>query len=95
MHEYEEDMLATPMDAVREWVSVVGANHPDRAWLCHDYDVWVANPWYVGPPVRHPEDYDEDFEQGDYVAAVPNEDGEFDEDNHPVHAMETADDVPF
>ena len=89
LHGYEDDQLATPADAVREWVSVVGANHPDRAWLCHDYDVWVANPYYNGPPVRHPEDYDmdadvgvvneQDLLQGDYVAAIVNENGEFED----------------
>ena len=89
LYGHEEDQLATPADAVREWVSVVGANHPNRAWLCHDYDVWVANPYYNGPPVRHPEDYDmdadvgvvneQDLLQGDYVAAIVNDNGEFDD----------------
>jgi hypothetical protein len=28
----------------------------DRPWLLDDRDVWVANPFYSGPPVPHPED---------------------------------------
>lgn len=36
----------------------VGAAHPERAWIASDRDSWYANPYYVGPPVRHPEDDD-------------------------------------
>lgn len=92
MHGYEEDMPATPMDAVREWVAVVGANHPNRAWLCHDYDVWVANPYYVGPPVRHPEDDSEDHDTFEgYGEAGLTELGEALASQH----EERHDDVPF
>ena len=30
---------------------------PDQAWVLTDRDVWHANPFYVGPPQPHPEDY--------------------------------------
>jgi len=41
-----------------------GADYPDRAWLATPYDmVWVANPYYTGPAVPHPED-DEDEDTG-------------------------------
>ncbi|MDE5446468.1 hypothetical protein GWG65_34930 [Bradyrhizobium sp. CSA207] len=26
--------------------------------MLHDFDVWVRNPYYVGPPVPHPESYE-------------------------------------
>jgi len=51
----EEDHLATPAEAVAEYARNIGGEYPDRAWLLHDWDVWVANPHYVGPPVMHPE----------------------------------------
>lgn len=37
-----------------------GAEHPERAWILSDRDVWYANPYYTGPKVRHPEDDCED-----------------------------------
>jgi hypothetical protein len=37
-----------------------GATRPDVAWICTDRDVWHRNPYYSGPPVRHPEDQDDD-----------------------------------
>lgn len=52
----EFGQVATMQDAVREWVLVVGADRPDQAWVLHDYDVWVKNPYYHGAPVPHPED---------------------------------------
>lgn len=33
-----------------------GESNPDVAWICTDRDVWHKNPFYVGPPVPHPED---------------------------------------
>lgn len=45
----------TVMESVCQWARVAGERKPDRAWLCHDRDVWVANPWYRGPQVPHPE----------------------------------------
>lgn len=33
-----------------------GETFPDRAWLLSPRDVWYPNPYYKGPPVRHPED---------------------------------------
>ena len=40
------------------WIE--GEQHKDRAWLLTDYDSWVSNPYYDGPPVRHPEAPEED-----------------------------------
>jgi len=49
--------LATETDAIREWAYNVGADHSESAWLCSNYDTWERNPYYVGPPVPHPEEY--------------------------------------
>lgn len=54
-HEERESRLATPSEAVAEFGRNAGMDHPDRAWLLHDWDVWVKNPHYAGPPVPHPE----------------------------------------
>ena len=50
--------LATWNDAFREYAWNAGAVYPERAWLLHNNDVWLANPHYKGPPARHPEDDD-------------------------------------
>lgn len=50
--------LATVSDAIREYGYNAGMENQEHAWLLTDYDVWVANPHYRGPPVRHPEDDD-------------------------------------
>jgi len=30
----------------------------EHAWILSDRDCWYPNPFYSGPPQRHPEDYD-------------------------------------
>jgi hypothetical protein len=52
--------LATPADACRQYARAVGATCPERAWILTDYDTWEPNPFYQGPPVRHPEDDDDE-----------------------------------
>tara|TARA_Y100000361_G_scaffold127672_1_gene122183 strand:+ start:4529 stop:4783 length:255 start_codon:yes stop_codon:yes gene_type:complete len=39
----------------------LGARSPDVAWVLTDRDVWHRNPYYSGPPQRHPEDPPEDW----------------------------------
>jgi hypothetical protein len=64
-YDHEEDRLATPTEACREYARNVGAEQPDRAWILTDYDTWERNPFYHGPPAPHPED---DFGPEDEVA---------------------------
>ena len=46
---------------IREWARNVGESRQDQEWLLTEYDSWERNPWYSGPPGRHPEDdYGED-----------------------------------
>ncbi len=59
--EERESRLATPSEAVAEFGRNAGMDYPERAWLLHDWDVWVPNPHYRGPPVPHPES-DEAYE---------------------------------
>lgn len=45
-------------DMLRESVFDIGGEEPykNQAWILTPQDAWYANPHYVGPPVRHPED---------------------------------------
>ena len=52
------DHMATPAEADREYATNVGAMNPQRAWILSDRDVWYHNPYYSGPPVPHPNDYE-------------------------------------
>jgi hypothetical protein len=56
-YEPEEDNLATPTEACREYARIVGADRPEDAWILTDFDTWERNPFYCGPAVSHPEDY--------------------------------------
>lgn len=68
--------------------NLAGYERKDQAWILSDRDVWYANPYYKGPPQRHPEDYD--YEE-DEVSAEPT--------STPVGALWVADeadeDIPF
>lgn len=53
---FDEERPATPAEAMREEAMNVGFENPERPWILTDYDVWIANPYYKGPPVPHPDD---------------------------------------
>lgn len=44
--------------ALNQYAAVYGAEDPQQAWIATPFDTWERNPFYQGPPVRHPE-YDE------------------------------------
>lgn len=71
MYNEEFDHVATMGEAVTEWACNVGMDRPDRAWLLHDYDVWVRNPAYRGPDVPHPESAGDDYLEAEWEAAHP------------------------
>lgn len=48
--------LATNSEALAEFAWNAGMDNPDKAWLLHDWDIWVANPHYAGVRPPHPED---------------------------------------
>ena len=52
----DEDRLATPTEACREYARNVGSEHPERPWILTDRDTWERNPFYDGPAVPHPDD---------------------------------------
>lgn len=54
--EEEIGRTATGSESLREFAHNAGMDNPDRPWLLDSRDVWVANPYYNGPPARHPED---------------------------------------
>ena len=55
---YEEDRMATPQDAEREYAENFGRMRPDIAWICTPRDQIMRNPFYVGLPQPHPDDMD-------------------------------------
>ena len=85
-YEERESRLATPAEAVDEFARNIGGEFPDRAWLLHDWDVWVKNPAYAGPPVPHPESYDDELLSA--PAAPPNQAAK-------PRANPGDDDIPF
>jgi hypothetical protein len=64
-YDERDERLATPQEAVSEFAWNAGAEHAEQAWLLHDWDVWVKNPHYSGPPVPHPESDPLDYEAAD------------------------------
>lgn len=56
MHPDDRDHLATPGEALQEFGFNAGMDNTDKPWLLSDWDVWVKNPFYSGPPAPHPED---------------------------------------
>lgn len=52
---YDDDRLATPDEACREFAANVGEDRPTQAWILTDYDTWERNPHYRGEPQPHPE----------------------------------------
>ena len=42
--------------ALAQYAAAYGEADPTRAWVLTPYDTWERNPYYQGPPVRHPED---------------------------------------
>lgn len=59
MWDYDEyGHLATEAEADQEYALNVGRDNPKTAWILSDRDVWYPNPFYNGPKVPHPDDYD-------------------------------------
>lgn len=48
--------------AVNQYAAAHGEDSPDQAWILSPFDSWEPNPFYRGPPVPHPEEYDYDEE---------------------------------
>jgi hypothetical protein len=67
LQEHLDFHYASDADWDREEAREKGAANPDQAWICTDRDVWHANPFYKGPKVPHPEDYD----LGDLEVKIP------------------------
>lgn len=70
--EQEEDRLATPQEAAREYGRNAGMDNPDRPWILTPWDTWERNPCYQGPPAPHPEDDDGEFADAGPIFATPD-----------------------
>jgi hypothetical protein len=58
----DQSWVATPAESMYEYADNAGDDHPDQAWILTPFDVWMPNPHYHGPKVRHPEDDSDDGE---------------------------------
>lgn len=66
-------MIATEYEAEREFAYNVGMDNPNRPWILSDRDVWYRNPFYSGPPVRHPDD-ESHYDSNEEVQVIPEDD---------------------
>ena len=46
IRDFDEDRLATPTEACREYARNYGMDHPDEEWILTDFDTWEHNPFY-------------------------------------------------
>jgi hypothetical protein len=47
----------------RDDATLAGRKRTKQAWILSDRDVWYPNPYYVGPPVQHPDYWEEECER--------------------------------
>lgn len=66
--------FSTNNQALAEFARNAGAMRPEAPWLLTDWDVWVKNPSYRGPAVRHPEDDGDAYGEAPYVPFVTDAD---------------------
>lgn len=68
--------------AVKQYAGAYGEASPDQAWILSPFDTWEKNPYYVGPPVPHPEDPEGPCEDVPYPCWTPSTtlDPAFDDD---------------
>jgi hypothetical protein len=94
--EERESRLASPQEAVAEWAYNAGSESPEKPWLLHDWDVWVANPHYAGPPAPHPESWEGPYEDEGAEAPGFDDPSRADEFKSGGPAeMDWPDDIPF
>ena len=87
--------LATNSDALREFAYNAGRDCPDVAWLLHFSDTVVANPFYVGPPVRHPEADEYDNESDGECDEILPSFFQYPEADEGGDKYDECDDIPF
>lgn len=96
LHEQEERDFHVSTDA--EWdrfdteLGAYNRNDTQRAWILSDRDCWYRNPFYVGPPVPHPEDCHFDEDEGRFV---PTERPINDAIDIVVSDKDPEDEIPF
>lgn len=75
--DHHQEHMASNGEALNEYAHNAGMDNPDTAWILHDRDIWLKNPYYAGPPQLHPEDdtyggAEEDFQaEQARIATIP------------------------
>ena len=64
--EWEEWVVQVSEDGVRcpdaDYHTDDKQDAMDTAWILSPYDTWERNPFYSGPAVPHPDDWDQDYD---------------------------------
>ena len=94
MFDQEDDRLATPSEAVKEYARNYGSDNPDQEWVLSPFDSWERNPFYRGPRGPHPED-DHGLVEGMYDIGGLETGHETDAELEVLTAPTPKDDVPF
>jgi hypothetical protein len=55
-------LVGTSAPHLKEYARNAGAEDRERAWILTPWDTWEPNPYYQGPPVRHPEDDGDEYD---------------------------------
>jgi hypothetical protein len=95
MFEDAPDHTATGSESLLEFAHNAGSDHSDRAWLLDPRDVWVANPFYQGPPVPHPEDDSQHLDEGITPEPLANAISREEHANRIKNHEISEEDVPF
>lgn len=98
IQEQEERDFYIPSEAEldRHAAYELGSARPGCAWVLTDRDVWYPNPFYSGPPQRHPEDDGDCYGDGQPVEGDDVTQVEADEAASPFKiAYDVDTDIPF
>ncbi len=58
--------MSLMQEADAQYAHEKGRDSRQSAWILSDRDVWYRNPFYQGPAVPHPEDYEDYDAQADF-----------------------------
>lgn len=72
-------------------------NNTESAWILSNRDCWYPNPYYVGPPVPHPESYAAEYAEDHAAELLELQEQNRQDDEDSVYLADNADqgDCPF
>lgn len=76
---FDSPFPTTTDEWMRDQASDIGFKNQVQAWILTSWDIWVANPYYKGPEVPHPEDYSYEDDDGEELSIAASDKEEMDE----------------